>query len=154
MANTLSPSYPGMWLDEEILPDIEAEIDRSWSVPVTKARLLVTGSHIPNPTGTIRGRVTAVGGEPGERWTEVVYDYDFRGPMVLPTGTAEMQANGHYKGSIAARILLDEGYVMTGRMDNHLTMDLVNPISRAAGNVEVRTVTHVVMDVTARPVVA
>lgn len=154
MANTMHPSYPGMWLDDEILPDLEAEIDRSWSVPVTKARLLVTGSHIPNPTGTIRGRVASVGGEPGGRWTEVVYDYDFHGTMVLPTGTAEMRASGHYKGSVTVRLLVDEAYVTNGRLDNHLTMDLVNPINQAAGNVEVRTVTHAVMEVTARPVAA
>jgi hypothetical protein len=151
MAPTFMPLYPTLWLDHEILPAEEAVPGLRWEVPVAKARLLVVGSLIPAPTGTIQGHVVASGGEPGERWVEVTYDFDFKGTMQMPMATPGMRAEGQYVGTLTLLIMVDEAYVAGGRMETKLTMDLVNPTSRTAGNVELRSVIHTIMEMEASP---
>jgi hypothetical protein len=118
----LSPLYPGLWLDDEILPDMETVEGHTWSVPAHKAALLIPYLPAGDLTGTIEARVAGLGGERRSPWAWIVFNYNLQSQQVVmpPSwgGTTDAPAANQmgegtrYMGTVAFRLMLAEAYVI------------------------------------------
>lgn len=115
----LYPSYPGLALVGEALPDGKPEVGRTWEVPLSLTGYIVAGSQLQDPTGTIRGRITDVDPGAAPAWAEVEYRFEVSGAM--PRSESEdgtrTEMRAREVGTLSLRLQLAQGYVSQARLD-------------------------------------
>jgi len=130
----LYPSYPGLALVRDALPDGKPEVGRTWEVPLALTGFIVPGSQLLAPSGTIRGRVTGLDSGAAPAWAEVEYRFEVSGAMPRSEsadGTrTEMRARE--VGTISVRLQLAQGYVSQARVDKRSLVEGTTTLAAGA----------------------
>lgn len=148
-ATANAPSYPGMWLTADLLPESPPAIGQRWSLPATLLNQTLPKSEMISPSGTLTGEVTALDLTDASPSIELTYRIDVRGRV--PGLPAAVTATVHRRGTLTLRHLINAGY--TPRATLVLEDDADVGASAPTGTFDVRALSNTksTMIFTARP---